>query len=257
VKFASIGSGSKGNGTLVSYGDALLLVDCGFTVKETEKRLEHLGVCAADLSAVLVTHEHGDHIRGVGALARRYGTPVYATFGSIAAASEGRNGLHGCEVVEVRPERPFSVGPINCLPVPVPHDAREPCQYVFDVSGCVLGVLTDLGSLTPHVVECYAECDGLLLECNHDPEMLLNGPYPQSLKRRVGGPYGHLSNQQAAALLKQCNVDRLQHLVLSHLSEQNNSQEYAHSAILSVLESGHERIKVANQSDGFDWLELV
>lgn len=257
MRFASIGSGSKGNGTLVSFNDALLLIDCGFTVKETERRLARLGVRADDLSAVLVTHEHGDHIRGVGALARRYGTPVYVTFGSMAAVAQGRYGLHGCDVVEVRPERSFSIGEINCLPVPVPHDAREPCQYVFEVNGCVLGVLTDLGSLTPHVVDSYSECDGLLLECNHDPEMLLNGPYPPSLKRRVGGPYGHLSNQQAAALLKQCNVERIQHLVLSHLSEQNNSQEHANDAIHGVVASGRERIKVAGQQDGFDWLELV
>lgn len=257
MRFSSLGSGSKGNGTLVAAGDTLLLIDCGFTVRDTEQRLARLNVRPEDLSAVLVTHEHGDHIRGVGALARRYNTPVYATFGSRAAVLEGRNGLHGCDVTEIRPERAFVVGEIECLPVPVPHDAREPCQYIFRYQDAVLGVLTDLGSLTPHVVESYAECDGMVLECNHDPQLLLNGPYPVSLKRRVGGPYGHLSNEQAAALLRQCNIDRLQHLVLSHLSEQNNTPDHASRAITEVMDAGHGRIKVADQTKGFDWLELV
>lgn len=258
MRFASLGSGSKGNGTLVARGDTVVLVDCGFTLRETEQRLARRGIEAGALTAVLVTHEHGDHIRGVGALARRYGLPVFLTFGSRKAVEGGRNDLHGCDVYEVRPERPFTVGDVRCLPVPVPHDAREPCQYLFeDGAGRRLGVLTDLGSLTPHVVECYSECDGLVLECNHDPQMLLHGPYPPALKRRVGGQLGHLSNPQAATLLRQCNIDRLQHLVLSHLSEQNNTPDHASRAACEVVETGVERIRVASQSEGFDWLEVV
>ncbi|MDF1780273.1 MAG: MBL fold metallo-hydrolase [Alcanivoracaceae bacterium] len=257
MRFASLGSGSKGNGTLVACGNDMLLIDCGFTLKETERRLDNLGVRGEDLSAVLVTHEHGDHIRSVGALARRYKLPVYASFGSRMAVDQGRYALNGCDVVEVRPQRSFFVGEIECLPVPVPHDAREPCQFVFTWRGRVLGVLTDLGSLTPCVVESYCECDSLLLECNHDLQMLLNGPYPTSLIRRVGGNFGHLSNDQAAALLKHCNVDRLQHLVLSHVSEQNNKPEHATAAVFRVVETGQERIRVASQNQGFDWLEVV
>lgn len=258
MRFASLGSGSKGNGTLVARGETVVLVDCGFTLRETEQRLARQGLTGDSLSAILVTHEHGDHIRGVGALARRYRVPVFLTFGSRKAVEGTRNDLQSCDVHEVRPERPFRVGDMSCLPVPVPHDAREPCQYLFESGdGRRLGVLTDLGSLTPHVVESYGECDGLVLECNHDPQMLLQGPYPVSLKRRVGGQLGHLSNQQAATLLKQCNVDRLQHLVLSHLSEQNNTPDHASSAVREVVEAGLERIRVASQSAGFDWLEVV
>lgn len=257
MRFASLGSGSKGNGTLVAAGNTLLLVDCGFSAREAEYRMERIGVSAAALSAVLVTHEHGDHVRGVGALARRFKLPVYATPGSFRGMGNGRHEANLCECVEVAPGRRFTIGDIDCNPVAVPHDALQPCQYVFEHQGRTLGVLTDLGSINATVVGNYAECDGLLLECNHDPQMLLNGPYPLTLKRRVGGPRGHLSNQQAATLLEQCNIDRLQHLVLSHLSEQNNTPAHASGCIERVLEQGKQRIRVASQSLGFDWLELV
>ncbi len=257
MRFASLGSGSKGNGTLVMAGSALLLVDCGFSARETEQRLARLGLTATDLSAILVTHEHGDHVRGVGALARRYRLPVYASPGTFIGMDSGRHGVEHCACEEVVPGRVFSVAGVDCLGVSVPHDARQPCQYVFAHGGRSLGVLTDLGSITPTVVEAFGDCDGLMLECNHDPDLLMQGPYPPALKRRVGGAYGHLSNQQAAALLAQCNVDRLQHLVLSHLSEQNNTPTHASNSVAAVVEQGQERIRVASQGSGFDWLELV
>jgi len=257
VKFASLGSGSKGNGTLIQAGEALLLVDCGFSAREVERRLARLGVDARDLTAVLVTHEHGDHVRGVGALARRYRLPVYASAGSALGMDNGRHDLGSCSWHRVWPGQAFELAGVRCLPVPVPHDAREPCQYRFTYAGRCLGVLTDLGSLSREVVTAYAECDALVLECNHDPGMLMSGPYPAMLKRRVGGDRGHLSNPQAAALLAQCNIDRLQALVLSHLSEQNNTPQRARDCIGETLEQGLERIRVASQSEGFDWLELV
>lgn len=256
MRLASLGSGSKGNGTLVSAGDCLVLVDCGFTVKETERRLAERGLGGTDLGAILVTHEHGDHIRGVGALARRYRLPVYSTFGTARAVTGKAADLHRCDWHEVRPGRPFQIGALAVTPVTVPHDAREPCQYRFSWRQREVGVLTDLGSVTPHVLQAYAECDALVLECNHEPELLANGPYPPSLKRRVGGHLGHLSNQQAAAMLAQCNVDRLQHLVLSHLSEQNNTPDHALWEIHQVMEQGRERIQVASQTGGFDWLDV-
>ena len=257
MRFASLGSGSKGNGTLVASTQGMLLVDCGFSAKETEIRLQRLGVSPDDLSAILVTHEHGDHVRGVGPLARRYSLPVYATPGSFLGMESARYDAWGCACEEVQPGRPFDVAGVCCMPVAVPHNARQPCQYVFESGKRVLGVLTDLGSVTRHVIEGFSECDGLLLECNHDLEMLIKGPYTPSLKRRVAGEHGHLSNEQAAALLAQCNIDRLQHLVLMHLSEQNNTPAHAHGCISSVMEHGLERIKVAGQGTGLDWLELV
>lgn len=256
MRLASLGSGSKGNGTLVRAGDTLVLVDCGFTRRETVRRLAVLGLAPDDLSAVLITHEHGDHVRGAGALARKYRLPLYSSFGTAQAVANRPAGFHGTDWREVRPGRAFGLGDLRVTPVTVPHDAREPCQYRFGWRNRELGVLTDLGSLTPHVVECYRECDALLLECNHEPELLANGPYPASLKRRVGGNLGHLSNQQAATLLGHCNLDRLQHLVLSHLSEQNNTPQHALAQIHQAVRQGRERVRVASQNHGFDWLEI-
>lgn len=257
MRFASLGSGSKGNATLVAAADTLLMVDCGFGIRDTERRLAALGVSPEQLSALVVTHEHSDHIRGVAPLAHRYDLPVYLTFGTRKAVSGGRHDLDQLDCREVRPERHFRVGELELFPVAVPHDAREPCQYLCRNGGRSVGVLTDLGSLTPHVVEAYGECDALVLECNHDPDMLAAGPYPPSLKRRVAGSQGHLSNAQAATLLEQINQDRLQHLVLSHLSEQNNTPGLALEAVERSLPVGRERIRIACQRRGFDWLELA
>ena len=256
MRFASLGSGSKGNATLVEAGDTRILLDCGFGVREAERRLARQGVSPAGLSAVVVTHEHSDHIQGVAALARRHDLPVYLTFGTHRAVSAGRHSLDNASWHEVRPERPFRVGELEVEPVPVPHDAREPCQYIFRADERVLGVLTDLGSLTPHVVRAFGECDALVLECNHDPQLLAAGPYPPGLKRRVAGELGHLNNGQAAELLQRINQDRLRHLVLCHLSEENNTPEHALQAVHAAMPVGHERVRVACQTAGFDWLEV-
>ncbi len=149
MRLASLGSGSKGNGTLVRAGDTLVLVDCGFTLRETTQRLASLGLAPEDLSAVLITHEHGDHVRGAGALARKHGTPLYSTFGTARAVSGKAAGFHGADWREVRPGRGFQLADLTVTPVTVPHDALEPCQYRFGWGGRELGVLTDLGSVTP------------------------------------------------------------------------------------------------------------
>jgi phosphoribosyl 1,2-cyclic phosphodiesterase len=255
MRFASLGSGSRGNATVMAADDTCLLVDCGFTLKETELRLARLKLSASDLTGVLVTHEHGDHIRGVGVLARKYDLPVYSSFGTRHAVAGGRQSLDGVDWRELRPGRSLMLGAIEVLPVPVPHDAREPCQYVFQYRQRRCGLLTDLGSITPHLVEAYRHCDALLLECNHDVQMLAEGAYPPSLKRRVGGDYGHLNNGQSAAFLRQLEHERLQQLVLSHLSEQNNTPELALAAITPVV--GCDRVQVAAQDGGVDWQEIA
>lgn len=254
-RLASLGSGSRGNATLVQADDTLVLLDCGFSIRETERRLHRLGVAATELAAILVTHEHADHLRGVLPLARRFRLPVYMTFGTSRAVSS-KQSLRGVTLHEVRPGREIALGGLSAMPVPVPHDANEPCQYVFAHGARRAGVLTDLGSLTRHVMEAYARCDALLLECNHDPQLLASGPYPPSLKQRVGGDLGHLSNQQAAALLGAIEQQRLQHLVLSHLSEQNNTPRHAMDAILAAG-ADQQRTQVAGQAEGFDWLDIL
>lgn len=251
LRFASLGSGSKGNGTLVASGGHCLLVDCGFTIRETERRMARLGVSPADLSAILVTHEHSDHLSGVAPLARKYRLPVYLTPGTLRARDIGA--LPQVHLIEGH--RPFAVADIDVTPVAVPHDAREAAQFVFHSRGGSLGLLTDLGTVTPHVEAHFGDCDALVLEANHDPRMLAQGPYPPSLKRRVGGAYGHLSNQQAAGFLHRVGWEQLQHLVVAHISEKNNSIELARGALADTAGQVPNCI-FACQQQGFDWLAI-
>jgi len=253
VRFSSLGSGSRGNATLVQHGGTSVLVDCGFALRETEKRLARLGVDAATLSALLVTHEHGDHVRGVGPLARKYNIPVYLTHGTCKQARIGE--VH--QLVRINSHDPFSIMDLQVQPVPVPHDADEPCQFIVGDGAKKLGVLTDLGTITPFVRQSYAALDALVLECNHDVAMLAQGPYPLSLKHRISGDYGHLSNCQAAQLLREIGETKLQHLVISHISEQNNSAALAVDAVADALGCQREWLTVADQQWGCDWRELI
>ncbi len=253
MRFASLGSGSHGNGTLVDDGETCILIDCGFTVKETERRLARLGKKPHDLDAILVTHEHGDHIHGVAPFARKYDSPVYLTHGTYNLKKMGTvPKLH-----HVNCHQSFRIASLGIEPVPVPHDAREPCQYIVSSQGYKVGLLTDLGHITAHVEQQYALCHGLLLECNHDTEMLANGPYPYPLKQRVGGDHGHLSNHQAAELLTKIELNKLQHLVISHVSEKNNLPELAHQTISSVLQDWSGDLHIASQDQGLDWVKLI
>jgi len=252
VRFASLGSGSKGNGTLIDDGNTCLLIDLGFTIKEAVRRLGRLGVAPDDIDAILVTHEHADHIHGVAGFARKFSTPVYLTPGTYEAKSMGQLP----ELCKINCHSTFSVGSFEVTPVAVPHDAKEPCQYVLSSEGVTVGVLTDLGHITPHVQRSYQACDALLLECNHDPVMLEQGPYPYPLKRRVGGDYGHLNNTQAAELLDALDLARLQHLVISHISEQNNQPDLAQDAVKPLLADWQGSLVIASQAEGFDWINL-
>ena len=251
LNFASLGSGSKGNATLVKSANSLLMIDCGFTIKETTRRLAILGHQPEEITAILVTHEHSDHIKGVGPFARKFKLPVYLTHGTMQY--DGLNKLSSINIINCH--KTFDIQDIEIMPVAVPHDAREPCQFVFRSARKTLGVLTDLGNITPFVIESYKNCDALMLECNHDPRMLSMGPYPPSLKLRVGGQWGHLSNHQAANLLRNIDHQQLQHLVISHISEKNNTEQLAKEAICDVY--GHNRsIILADQEDGINWLEV-
>lgn len=255
MRFASLGSGSEGNALLVSAGATHLLMDCGFGLRETERRLARLGLAAEQLCGVVVTHEHGDHIAGVAKLAKRYSLPVWMTHGTLRAQ---RRQFHGVgAITEIPPDQPFSIDDIELYPYAVPHDAAEPVQYVFSDGVRRLGVLTDVGHITPHIETTLGGCDALVLECNHDSGMLANGSYPYSLKQRVGGRYGHLSNQQAAALLSKLECGRLQHLVVAHLSQQNNRHELAVQALCQILGAAEEWVAVATQQDGLDWRQIV
>ncbi len=252
MRLASLGSGSRGNATLVEWSDGALLLDCGFSMKEAIARLSRLGRNPEDLQAIVVTHEHGDHIKGVAALARRFNLPVYMTPGTFHSRDWGDmprlNLIHDQEI--------FAIGDLRVEPVAVPHDAREPVQYIFRHRHYRLGVLTDLGSISPHVENCYQNCDALVLEANHDSLMLAGGPYPPSLKQRVGGQWGHLSNTQAAGFLTRLDTARLRHLAIAHISQQNNTPALARQAI-SPVSGGVGNVVYACQDEGFGWLSLA
>lgn len=251
LRIASLGSGSQGNGTLLQWPGGLLLVDCGFSMKEAELRLARLGCRASELSAIIVTHEHGDHIKGVPALARRYKMPIYMTPGTYHSRDLGD--IPSLRLIEGYGH--FQIDALQIEPVAVPHDAREPAQFIFSYNGVKLGVLTDLGTVSPHVETCYQGCDALVLEANHDPLMLAAGPYPPSLKQRVGGPWGHLSNQQAAGFLERLDRTHLKLLVIAHISQKNNTLE-AVKASLGPLTAPIEQVLYACQDEGFAWLDI-
>lgn len=252
MRFASLGSGSRGNATLVAAGDTCLMVDCGFSLRETERRLARLDLLPQQISAILVTHEHGDHLRGVERLAAVHGIPVHATHGTLRAA----NFAQGVMQHPLDPTQRFTIGEIEITPLPVPHDATEPCQYAFSDGALKFGLLTDVGSATPAMVAHFGGCHGLMLECNHDLQLLAEGGYPQSLKRRVMGLHGHLSNDQAADFLAAIDHRWLQHLVAAHLSEANNRPALARTALARVMHCDEDLIEIADQEGGLLWRQL-
>ncbi len=254
MRFASLGSGSEGNGLVVEAGTTRVLIDCGFRVRDAVSRLARLGLKPGDLSAILVTHEHSDHVGGVPAFAARHSLPVWATFGTLAAVSERFEGM--AQVYGFDSHCAFAIGALEVTPVAVPHDAREPVQFVIGDGARRLGVLTDLGVTTPHVEACLTGCDALVLECNHDLEMLENGGYPYPLKQRIAGRFGHLHNEAAAGLLEHIDTTRLVHIIAAHLSQQNNTPELARAALAGALGCTPDWIGIADQDEGFGWRQV-
>lgn len=254
MRFALLGSGSEGNALLVQAGQTSLLMDCGFSLAETGARLARLGLDAEQLSGIVVTHEHGDHISGVARLARKHQLPVWITHGTRRQQAKTLGDLPG--ITEINPHASFAIGDIEVQPYLVPHDAAEPVQYVFGNGTKRLGVLTDVGCATPHIEATLNGCDALVLECNHDAQMLADGDYHYRLKQRVGGRLGHLSNADAAVLLARLDTQRLQHIVAAHLSHKNNLPQLAVAALSGALGCSEDWIAVATQEQGLDWREL-
>jgi phosphoribosyl 1,2-cyclic phosphodiesterase len=255
MRFACLGSGSQGNSLVVEVANTRLLLDCGFTLRETVIRLSRLGLEPSMIDAIVVTHEHSDHICGVARFARKFHIPVWLTYGTLRAVQKAFEMLPEVNIIEGY--KRFSIGDIEIEPYPVPHDAEEPAQFVFSDGALRLGVLTDTGCSTPHIEATLSRCDALVLECNHDAEMLANSDYPLSLKRRVGGRFGHLENAASASLLASLDCSRLQHVIAAHLSQKNNTPLLAQTMLSSALNCAIDWIGVADQSDGFDWRQLI
>lgn len=258
MKFSSLGSGSEGNALLITTASGTtrttVMLDCGFAIRETERRLQRLGMTPADLAGIIVTHEHQDHVGGVFKFARRHRIPVWLSFGTYQAVQKDCDGV----VFEFcRDGEPLVIRDLELMPYTVPHDAREPVQYVACDGRFKLGVLTDAGQSTPHLIQALGGCDALMLECNHDRQMLANSAYPPSLRNRIGGAYGHLSNQTTAEILAALDRSRLKTVVGAHLSQQNNTQELARAALCSVMGEGSDQVMIACQEEGFDWIEMT
>jgi len=257
LRFRSLGSGSTGNSALVEATSggrtSRLLIDCGFGLRQLDLRLAKAGLAAGDIDAIFVTHEHGDHIGCAHSLSRRNRIPVWMSEGTWLATGgrdfEGRLNL-------ARDDSEFAVGDIAVQPFTVPHDAREPLQLRCSDGARTLGVLTDLGHATAHVLARLSGVHALLLEFNHDSELLANSAYPAFLKLRVGGRHGHLSNAAAAEIARAVRHEGLRHVVAAHLSEQNNRPEIVRRLMAEAL-GGHEaEMLTASASEGSPWLDV-
>jgi phosphoribosyl 1,2-cyclic phosphodiesterase len=257
IRFCSLGSGSSGNATLIEGSAGItttrVLVDCGFTLREFELRLARCGLAPSDIDAIFVTHEHGDHVGCALSLASRHGIALWMSRGTWRAL--GQPALPGL-LRFARDGHDIAIGDLLLQPYTVPHDAQEPLQPCFSDGALRLGMLTDAGSMTAHLLARLQGCHALLLETNHDCEMLARSRYPASLKARIGGRFGHLSNHTAAQILANCRHPGLRHVVAAHLSLENNRPELALAVLATALGTAASDIRAAGPAWGFDWIEL-
>jgi phosphoribosyl 1,2-cyclic phosphodiesterase len=256
LRFASLASGSRGNCLVAQAGKTVVMIDCGLALRDTERRLARLGLAPADVGAILVTHEHGDHACGVFDFAAAHAIAVYLTHGTLEAMKRERKVLDGMRTNLLNGREAVAIDAMQVLPFTVPHDAREPVQYILSDGAARLGVLTDIGTSTRHVQERLSGLDALVLECNYDRDMLWNGPYPQWLKSRIAGPFGHLDNAESGRLLAALDRSRLKHVIGAHLSQQNNRPDLARAVLAEAMGCSADWIGLATQDEGFGWRDL-
>jgi phosphoribosyl 1,2-cyclic phosphodiesterase len=233
-----------------------VLIDCGLNLTDTEKRLRRLGLEPGDIDGLLITHEHGDHAHGVFDFAAAHNTVVYLTYGTMLAMKVEGKVIEGVRMVFINGRQSEALDGMQVMPFTVPHDAREPVQFVVSDGARKLGVLTDIGAPTAHVAQTLSGLDALVLECNYDREMLWNGGYPRWLKQRIAGPFGHLDNEDSGRLLGALDCSKLKHIVGAHLSQHNNRPELARGVLARALNCDEAWIGLATQDEGFGWRDL-
>lgn len=254
MRYISLGSGSRGNATLVQCGNEAILIDSGFSRKVLLQRIADAGLPEQQLAAAFVTHEHSDHAKGITSLCEYLNIPFYASFGTARRMEWTTHPLWRC----IRAEEAVVVGTMSVTPVVVPHDAHEPLQFVIqNAEGLRLGILSDLGSLTPHIVDAYQGCHALQVEANHDPHLLQTGPYPPMLRARVAGAYGHLSNLQCAEFIQKVRWPGLRYVSAGHISEKNNDRDLVRQVLAPVLECQPDEVILLEQDGLSPWYSLA
>ena len=266
MELCSIASGSSGNCIYVGSDTTHILVDVGISGKKTKEGLERLGVKAEELDGIFITHEHADHINGLGVIARKYGIPIYGTKGTLEAIrySSGVGDIDSGLFQVVEADNKVIVKDLTVNPMRISHDAAEPVAYRISHGKQKLGIITDLGCYNDYTVECLKGMNALLLEANHDIRMLQVGPYPYYLKRRIAGDKGHLSNELSGQLLCRLLNDRMQTIVLGHLSKENNLPELAYETVrveIAMSDNGYKAndfpIRVAKRSEVSEIIEIA
>jgi len=256
MRFCVLGSGSRGNSTYIEAGATRLLIDAGFSGKEIARRLALIDRSPEQLTAILVTHEHNDHIAGVGVLSRRFKLPVYANQGTHLAAEKRVGKLFALR--EFTTGQRFDLGGLEVHPFAISHDTADPVGFVVDSGPLRVGYCTDTGRVTKLMAHLLGSCQGLILEANHDPRMLKDGPYPLPLKQRVGSSRGHLANADAASFARQLDGGALQTLILAHLSETNNHPDLVAEEVGKKFNdhSARPEIILATQSGPCPFIDL-
>ena len=240
MRFVSIASGSSGNCIYVGSDNSHLLIDAGISGKRIEQGLNEIGIKGTELDGILITHEHSDHIKGLGVLARKFGIPIYGTAGTLEEIENNASlGTFDKELLTpVLPDVEFTAGDLVIQPFRVDHDAADPVAYRVKSGGKSIAVATDMGHFDQYIINHLQNLDAVLLESNHDVRMLETGPYPYYLKRRILGDHGHLSNENAGRLLCQILHDGLKHIFLGHLSKENNYEELAYETVRLEITEG-------------------
>ncbi len=258
MKVAVLGSGSSGNATLIRAGNTLVLVDAGFSARDLARRVELLGVAPEEIRGIVITHDHGDHTRGMGVFSRRHGTPLYLTERTRDACARLLRADE--EVRPYCPGRPFLIGDVRVEPFLTVHDAADPVgvALVDECTGHRLGLATDLGRPTAQIRHALERCDLLILEANHDEVLLATGPYPWSVKRRIGSSHGHLSNQAAARFVTELLHPRLAGVLLAHLSDECNRADLALEVVGKAMKKAGWRghLAVVAQDEPTPWLDV-
>jgi len=237
---ASLNSGSNGNCYYIANQDEAILIDAGLSCRETERRMKRLGLNMSQVRAIFITHEHSDHTYGIPSIHKKYKIPVYITAATLLKAQ-----LKRAEAYSFKPYEPISIGGLTVRGFPVLHDAQDPHNFIISNETVNVGVFTDIGDITDHVIHNFKQCHAAFLESNYDPELLETGRYPIALKNRIRAGYGHLSNLQAAKLFTQHRPNFMSHLFLGHLSRENNSPKIVHNLFSSI--AGNTEIVIASR----------